>query len=259
MNAAWCCAALLAFSTFATADEKKVPEEKMPQPPRVNVVIPLAVASGTTNLIKIRGQNLTNVTELRFTNANLAATMAIKAKTRAEVPKEADAKIIGDTQLEVELVLPAAAADSATNYFVAVSPDGESEPKPLLILSRDSLRAEKEPNGGFKQAQLLPLGGAVTGTIHEAGDVDVFRFTGKAGQKVQASVTAASSGSALDAVLTLHSSAGHILATSDDDDGGKDSRLRATLPADGTYCLTLQDAHDKGGSTHVYLLTIRVE
>ena len=44
---------------------------------------------------------------INTTRTNLAVEANIKSRTKAEVPKEMDAKRIGDTQLEVELKLPA--------------------------------------------------------------------------------------------------------------------------------------------------------
>jgi hypothetical protein len=89
-------------------------------------------------------------------------------------------------------------------------------------------------------------------------DVDVFRFSAKAGQKIVAEVTAARLGSALDSSLSLYDESGHILA-SNDDEGSTDAILRTTLPKDGRYLLVLIDANDKGGAAHPYQLLIRDE
>ena len=60
-------------------------------------------------------------------------------------------------------------------------------------------------------------------------------------------------------MLTLYDAGGHILATNDGGPSGADPELRAKLPADGVYYLSVIDAQDKGGPTHVYQLTVRVE
>ena len=106
--------------------------------------------------------------------------------------------------------------------------------------------AEKEPNGGFRNAQAVPLPATVAGVIGELNDVDVFRVEGKAGRKIVAEVNAARLGSPLDSVVTLYDANGHALATNDDSDAGADSLLRATLPADGVYFLGLTDANGRG-------------
>lgn len=248
---------LMVSTPAIAADSKDKKDEAKPEPPRIAITLPLAVSTGATNLIKIRGYHLTNITELRFTNSAVNCGISLKAKTKADVPKEADAKKVGDTQLEVELHFPADAT-TGTNWFVVVNSLGESKPQPLVVLPGGKLVTEKEPNGGFRQPQDVALGQTIAGLVKEVGDVDVFRFTGQRGQSIRAEVNAVRSGSALDALLTLYDDAGHILATSADTDGKTDPVLRAKLPADGKYFLSLIDAHDKSGPTHAYLLSIEL-
>ena len=244
------------FSCFS-AEEKK-DEKKPPEPPHIAVVIPLGVAPGLTNRIKIRGQHLTNVTELRLTDTNCHAEVVFKSKAKAEVPKEMDAMKVGDTQLEVELVLPKGVS-LGTTTFTVISPDGESKPHALLVVAAASLVNEKEPNGGFRDAGKIEFGTRVQGLVQDAKDVDVFTFHGKTKQKIVAEVFAARFGSSLDSLLTLYDHHGHIIQSNDDSDAGADSRLRAELPADGEYFLSLIDAHDRGSPAHVYQLELRVE
>ena len=241
---------------FAWADEKAdKKEEKKPEPPRVIVTLPLALKAGTTNKLVIRGLNLTNVTELRFTNEAMKASIVLGKKSKAEVPKESDAKKIGDTQIAAEIFLPAE-TPAGTNWFTLTSPDGTSEPMPLLFLPATDLIEEKEPNGGFHEAQALPLGPTMSGLIKEVGDVDVFRFEGAVGQLIRIEVVAASVGSALDSLLTLYDAQGHLLASNDDAGGGRDSRLEFKLKLAGTHYVSVMDANDKAGPIHVYLLRI---
>src|SRR4051794_6262762 len=239
-------------ATFS-ADKKE--EKKKPEPPSIALVIPLAVSPGLTNKVKIRGQNLTNVTEIRFADSNLHAQATIKTKAKADVPKEIDAKKIGDTQLELEVFFPPD-AHAGTNSFRLVSPDGESEPGTFVLIPSGKLVAEKEPNGSFREAQPLEFGKTVQGAISDAKEVDVFKLTCKARQTLRADVDAACYGSSLDSILTLYDAKGHQIAANDDFGGGSDSHLQATIPRDGVYLLSLQDAQDKGGPTYVYLLTV---
>src|SRR5260221_3574637 len=119
---------LVAAMCFA---EEKKEEKKKPEPPSVTVVIPLGITTGVTNKLKIRGLNLTNVTELRFTDTNCHAEIAIKSKGKADFPKELEATKVGDTQIELELRL-AETIPPGTNTFTLISPDGESKPHPML-------------------------------------------------------------------------------------------------------------------------------
>lgn len=248
--------ALFTTAIAIGAEDKEKKTEKKPEPPRVTVAIPPAVSAGGTNLVRVRGSNLTNVTELHFTNTAFRPVLTIKSRSKADLPKDADAKKLGDTQVEVELALPANTLP-ATNYFVVHSPDGTSEARPLIALPQGSLVAEREPNGSFRQAQPLRVNQSLSGLIKEPNDVDVFRFSGKRGQRVQLEICAAAIGSALDSTVSLLDHAGHAIATNDDTRDNGDSMLEATLPADGDYLISVIDAHEKGGPTHVYLLSIR--
>src|SRR5207249_9071158 len=95
----------LALLTSATAAEEKKPQ-KTNEPPRIFVVLPLGAVPGVTNNIKIRGLNLTNVTELRFASLK-EAVYKIKSAGKADVPTDQDANKCGDTQLHIEPMLPA--------------------------------------------------------------------------------------------------------------------------------------------------------
>ena len=249
--------AVLLQSAFA-ADKSDKKEPKKPEPPRVIVTMPLAVAAGKTNLVRVRGENLTNVTELRFTNAALKAVATIRSQTTIELPKGVETNKVGNTQMEVEINVPADAA-LGTNYFTVISPIGQSAPQPLVVLSPDELIEEREPNGGFKQAQPLAPGKTLVGAVKEPADVDVFRFEGRAGQQAVIEICAARHGAALDSLLTLYDAVGHILAVSDDAVGSPDSLLKFRLPADGSYLVSVIDAFDRGGPTYVYLLRVSLE
>jgi len=246
--------AILMWGRPLQAAEEKKPEKKK-EPPRIVVVLPLGIVPGVTNKIKIRGLNLTNVTDLHFAGITEPVDFKIKSSGKADVPKEQDTKKWGDTQLEVELRLPESTSPG-TNVFTVVSPDGESEPHVLVVVPAKELVLEKEPNGSFRQAQPIEFGKIMQGVIGEAKDVDVFRFEGKAGTQIFAEVSASKYGSLLDSILTLYDDHAHIIATTDDTETGTDAILRVTLPADGKYFLSLIDAHDRGGAACVYHLVV---
>jgi hypothetical protein len=171
------------------------------------------------------------------------------------VDKQEPAKV-GDTQVEVEVSLPLGTAARPV-AFVVVTPAGESPPHQLLVEDKDAVIAEKEPNNGFRQAQEIRVPQVIDGAVDQAQDVDVFRFRGQAGERLVFEVLAARYGSALDSILTMSDSEGRTLATNDDADASGDSRLEVTLPAAGTYYLSVMDAHDDGGPAHVYRLFAR--
>ena len=171
------------------------------------------------------------------------------------MPEKADPKKLGDTQLEVELVVPEDFPAGDVPFFVS-TPEGDTNTNQLRVIERGLLLDEKEPNAGFRKPNEIKIPQTIRGTIEAANDVDVFRFTGRAGQKVRIESLSVRYGSTLDPLVTLHDARGHTLATSDDMGGKLDAALTHTLAQDGVYFLSIMDAHDRGGPTYGYALLV---
>jgi hypothetical protein len=123
---------------------------------------------------------------------------------------------------------------------------------------------EKEPNNSQTGAQRVKLPIILNGRIDRPGDWDVFSFQGRAGDAIVAEVYARRLDSPLDSVLSLTDAKGKQLAFNDDYENKgaglethhADSRIMATLPANGTYYMYLGDAQQKGGPEYAYRLRI---
>jgi len=129
---------------------------------------------------------------------------------------------------------------------------------------------EAEPNDDISGAQQIALPQVINGRIGRAGDVDVFRFEGHAGDEVVAEVLARRLHSPLDSLLRLTDASGRVLEWNDDHmekhghlhpDMGllthhADSYLSTRLPEDGTYCVHLADAQNHGDDAHAYRLRV---
>jgi hypothetical protein len=245
--------ALPVFLIFAflpgAAQDKKKPAAKIE--PRVFLAVPLGAAPGKTTKITLRGVNLDNAKEVKFVDGK--GTIKIASKGRAAVPDKNPEKV-GDTQVELELTLDAKlSGDSVT--LVVVTANGATKPHPILTAPAI---AEKEPNDGFRAAQAVQLPIVIEGTIGRPKDVDVFRLEGKKGQRIQAEVLASRHGSPLDAILTLYDARGEPIGSNDDfAKEHRDARIETVLPADGTYFLSLIDAHDSGSDLHMYRLVVK--
>jgi hypothetical protein len=244
--------AMLSGLRATPAQDKKKPDPK--NLPKVIVVLPLAAAPGTTSKLTVRGLFLEDAKDVRFADPKITAKIVSKGK--AGVPDKNPEKV-GDTQIVVEVTLPAGLPVVPVDFTV-VTGAGETKPHKLIVEGSVPVLAEKEPNDGFQQAQPIKIPQVVIGVIDRPADVDVFRFEGKKGQKIVCEVVAARYGSALDSMLTLYDANGQQVASNDDgpDGFGLDSLLEVTLPRDGVYYLSLIDAHDSGGPTHVYRLII---
>jgi pre-peptidase len=247
---------ILCCALGAVAQEKK--DKKKKEPPKVIMAVPLAVENGTTTTVKLRGLRLENATGVRVVDAKLPVEVKIKSKGKAEVPKPLEAPKAGDTQVEIELKLPAEIPDGDLSLVVA-TPEGESPAYRLRVFEKGEMIAEKEPNRSFRTPQDGVMGKVIAGAIGEAMDVDVFKISAKAGETLVAEVTAARFGSALDSMLMLYDERGQVVASNDDGETGTDSLLRFAIPSDGVFFLTLIDANDRGSVAHPYLLSVRLE
>lgn len=125
-------------------------------------------------------------------------------------------------------------------------------------------RVEVEPNDTGQQGQGLALPQVVNGLIGKAGDVDVFRIEGRAGEEIVAEVYAHRLGSPLDSLMRLIDGAGKIVASNDDTDDREvglvtnqsDSYLRTKLTTSGVYYLQLSDTQRHGGEDFAYRLRV---
>ncbi|MBI3858443.1 MAG: hypothetical protein HY293_22390 [Planctomycetes bacterium] len=235
-------------------DDKKGPP---PDPkPRISMALPLNLAPGATSKITLRGLNLDQATEVKFAEPIEGGSVAIKGKGKAEIPKETDPAVYGDTKVDLEIKLPDGVEKLS---LVAVNAAGTTAPHELVVLPKDKVLQEKEPNGGFATAQPVEAGRVVQGAVSQPMDVDVFKIAGKKGETWRIEVEAQRRGSILDPVLQVHDAAAQVLAVSDDSESSRDASVKLTLKADGPCYITVLDAHNTGGATHVYLLRIARE
>ena len=162
-----------------------------------------------------------------------------------------------------EMTLPAAEAGPGIHLLAARCKELVSNRVPFALDTLPECQ-ENEPNNTAQQAQRVALPIILNGRMDQPNDWDVFRFAGHAGETVVAEVYARRFDSPLDSVLKLTDAAGKLLAWNDDhEDLGSgvnthhaDSYLRATLPADGVYCVHLGDTARNGGEDYTYRLRI---
>lgn len=222
--------------------------------PRVLYAVPLVAKAGEKQKLTLRGKGLAAVKEVTASGADGAKAKVLAARA-AGVPNNHPGERVGDSEVEVELELPKGAEPGKVK-LVAVGPGGASNEYALLL--RDDLKvvAEKEDNGGLAAAQAVAVPCAVEGAIGGERDVDVFKFDGKKGDKVRVEVQASRFGSPLDGFLTVYDAGRTVVGSADDAEGSSDPVLVLTLPKDGTYFVSLIDAHDLGGPNFGYRLAL---
>lgn len=194
---------------------------------------PLGVAAGGSVEVEVVGADLEGLSALRFDQPGLSAEPV--------AGKERRFKITAATEM------PAGTYD-----LRLVGRFGVSSSK-LLAVQRGLAEAlEIEPNNELPQAQVVQVNCALNGTS-DGENVDLFRFTAKAGQRIVLDVDAQKLDSMLDAQLLVLNAAGKQLASSGDYHG-RDSLVDFVAPADGEYVAVLHDLSYRGG--YPYRLTI---
>ena len=246
---------LWSLAATVAPQDKKQPEKK--DLPKVIYAVPLVVKTGEKQKLTLRGKNLAAVKEIRVQGCEKASVKVLAGRS-ASVPNNSPAERIGDSEVELELELPNGAKPGEIK-LVAVGPGGESTPYTLLLRDDLPIIVEKEPNDGFDQAQTIAIPSALEGTIKGERDVDVFKFEGKKGDKLEIEIQAARYGSPVQAMLTLYDAGRRVLDSANETASQPDPVLTVTLPKDGVYFLGVIDANDLGGPNFGYRLVVQTQ
>ena len=221
--------------------------------PKITSLSPEWVQRGTTSLVLIDGDNLSEVRGFLISgDGGLTATNAARLENNGNleasrggiVPADPDEK-----KLRVRVTVAPDAALGARELRV-VTPTGVSEP---VALNVDFLRQVTETgrNNDTNHAQLVELPAAIHGVIKESAQSDFFRFKARKEQRLIFDVEAFRSGSPLDSSLALLDAGGKEVARSEDANG-LDSLIDFTVPEDGDYLLQIRDFRYQGGNDFKY-------
>ena len=238
-------AALILALPFTAPTKPPPPKDQ----PVARYAVPFALPPGKSKLV-LRGAKLDTATGVTAEGVGVK----LLAKRKAAVPNNYPAEKLGDTEVEVEVDLPAEFQGEMVALTV-VTPAGTSAPVGVPLAK--GAVAEKEPNDGFDKAQALTLPATLDATVGREKDADVFKFVGKKGQRVKLAVLAAAHGSPADLLLTVYDANRQVLLTVDDVGGKPDPSAELTLPADGVYHASVLEAHDLGGPGFGYRLTVK--
>jgi hypothetical protein len=183
---------------------------------------------------------------------------------------ETAASIDGWNLAEKELKLDTRPGSEPLRRTVYADSKGISNAVPYAV---DTLPEsnEVESNDTLQTAQKINLPQIVNGHILKSGDIDVFQFSGRPGERIAAEVSARCLNSPLDSLLQLTDASGKVIQWNDDyvqkeehlyeDRVGlqthhADSYLIAELPNDGAYYVHLTDAGHHGSAAHSYRLRV---
>ena len=109
---------------------------------------------------------------------------------------------------------------------------------------------EVEPNNLPEQAQVVPLGVTILGSVPPA-DRDFYKLTLPAGTRLVAEIEAKRLGLTMDSALAVLDSRGKEIAASDDAPGlDSDSRVDVTIAHGGDYFVSVNDVNFSQGSAY---------
>jgi hypothetical protein len=129
--------------------------------------------------------------------------------------------------------------------FRLETPHGTALP---FTLGLSSLIETVEPSAGGIEVRKLTVPAAVTRVLERQAGDDRYLIEGKKGESWQISARSAVAGAPLDLSLAVFDSAGKELARKDDIPGTLDAMLFFSVPADGTYQLSVVDVSGHSGT-----------
>jgi hypothetical protein len=226
------------FVAMASAAHAQLPQ------PRLYSVQPPGVQQGQTIEVSLAGDDLEEIKGLLFDHPGLTA-----------VPKMAD--VNGQPQPVDRFFIVTATAD------VPVGPHevrcqglwGVSNARKFYVGSRPQV-VEVEPNNVLDKAMPLTIGTAILGRMDSATDVDLYKFTAKAGQRLVIECDADVLDSRLRSNIEIHDARAKRRLAVVRGDGTVDPVLVFDTPADGEYLLKLNDGAFRGGQEYFYRLDV---
>jgi hypothetical protein len=228
---AWVLAACLAPAGAARAETP---------PPDLDLVIPPHFTRGKTTLVRCAGRNF-----------------GTAAKLLLPFPAEVREASSSDNTATFS-VTPTATAPLGAHPVRIIAAGGVSNLR-LVAISDLPVVMDQEPNDSFEQAQKIEVPTVVTGPLsHPARDIETFRFTATAGERLTITTQTRSLGLSPDLRISLYDSQRKQLATAEGTPSLlEDERIDFTFSASGEYFLKLHDADfENVGWTNDYTLVI---
>lgn len=209
-------------------------------PPDLDLVVPPHFTRGKTTLVRCAGRNFGTAAKLLL-------------------PFPAEVREVSSAEnMATFSVTPTAAAPLGSHPVRIIAAGGVSNLR-LVAISDLPVVMEQEPNDTFENAQKLAVPTVVTGPFnHPARDIETFRFTATAGERLTITTQTRSLGLSPDLRISLYDSRRKQLATAEGTPGLlEDERIDFTLPASGDYYIKLHDAdYENIGWTNDYTLVI---
>jgi len=213
---------------------------------RLGSVYPSGGNPGKSVEVTIAGDDLDDVKSLHFSQPG------IKAEPKMIEPGPFDQ---GPQVAENQFVVTIPANTPLGVYEVrAVGKYGISNPHAFTVGDVPET-IETETNDTPDQANEVTIPAVINGMSDRAGDVDYFRFTAPAGQRLVLECQARRIDTRTDPVVAVYDAAGRELS-SNRGYLGRGALLDFTTPASGEYKIRVHDAVYQGGPDYAYRLSV---
>lgn len=230
---------------------------------QLTTVHPVAVQRGTVRMVQVRSNFTLDQTYATFFDRpgikmRFAETKPIAAprKNRASV----------GTPFRFNVEVPADQPTGVYEFRVATR-QAVSSISHLLVTDFPIVEETPESNDAPESAQSVTVPAAICGICDPTEDVDCYRFSGQAGQRITAQVYAQRVTECIhimlvshpiyhmNPVLTLIGPNGQIVAENDNFYGG-DSFLHCVLPETGEYVVQIRDVRYAGSKKFTYCVEL---
>ncbi|MBI4979553.1 MAG: PPC domain-containing protein [Spirochaetes bacterium] len=212
-----------------------------------------------TNIDQVR-RNLSNVIrELSYVEKQPDDPDTMKFMREMAKKKQPNVQLADTVKIEMTIAEDAAIGQHELRLATV---RGVSEPLTFFVGSIPEI-VEREPNDDHKKAHMLPAMPVIINGQILPGDVDRYRFSGVAGQKLAFVVQARELMPYLadavpgwfQSVLTLYNAKGKEVAFADDFYINPDAVLIHEIKEDGEYVLEIRDSIYRGREDFVYRIT----
>ena len=218
-----------------------IAQAQLPQP-RLYSVFPAGVQAGQAVEVTITGgDDLEEISSLLFDHPGLTAVQKVNEQMQ---PVD-----------KVFTVTAAADVPVGPHEVRCKGLWGVSNARRFFVGSRPQTN-EVEPNNALDKAMPLTVGTAIQGRMDGASDVDLFKFTATAGQRLVIEVDADRIDSRMKPNLEVHDGLARRRLASLRGDGNSDPALVFDVPANGDYLIKLHDGAFRGGPEYFYRLDV---
>lgn len=251
----------LAITATALAADTDSPSGNRTTPPTITAVSPRGIARGTTVEMAVEGLNLGNASAIYFDRAGVKGKI-IRVK---ELPDLPDIRLGSNggissidlgplpprNQVTVEVDISPEAVIGPVNFrlqnTLGTSPEGRFLVEPYYGESPD-----REPNNTPEAAFETYLPTILVGEIAKPGDVDFYKITAKAGEKLVFENGGMTIGSTLQPVISILREDQSAVRTFGEDGGSGTVNFTHKFDKAGTYYIRVADYQQSGRASHIY-------